>query len=56
MLRRKGQSILEYVIIFTAIIAGIVFVANSVMKTKVQDSITHVGEQMDNQVKKISFE
>ena len=45
---KKGQSTLEYVLIFTAIIAGIIFVANTYMKTRTEESITGVAQKMED--------
>jgi len=56
MLRfKKAQSTLEYVIVFTAIIAGIIIFANSVMKNRVQGSLEDVAGKMENKVKSIDF-
>jgi hypothetical protein len=56
MLRfKKGQSTLEYVIVFTAIIAGIILFANTVMKNKVQGSLEDVAGKMETKVKSIDF-
>ncbi len=56
MLRfKKAQSTLEYVIVFTAIIAGIIIFANTVMKNRVQGSLEDVAGKMENKVKQIDF-
>ncbi len=56
MLRfKKAQSTLEYVIVFTAIIAGIIIFANTVMKNRVQGSLEDVAGKMENKVKSIDF-
>ena len=52
---KKGQSVLEYVIILTAIVAVILVFANGFLKPKVQSSLEHAATQMDNEVQKISF-
>ncbi|MBL7081313.1 MAG: class III signal peptide-containing protein [Candidatus Omnitrophica bacterium] len=52
---RKAQSTLEYIIIFTAVVAAIIIFANTVMKKKVQSSLEHVADQMESEVKKIDF-
>jgi len=52
---KKAQSTLEYVIVFTAIIAGIIIFANTVMKNKVQGSLDDVAGKMENKVKSIDF-
>jgi uncharacterized protein (UPF0333 family) len=56
MLRfKRGQSTLEYVIVFTAIVAAIIIFANTVMKQKVQSSLEDTADKMESQVKKIDF-
>ncbi len=52
---KKAQSTLEYVIVFTAIVAAIIIFANTVMKQKVQDSLTTTADKMETQVNKIDF-
>ncbi len=54
-MRRKGQSTLEYVIVLTAIIAGIIYAATNLLHPKVQSSIGHISDQMEAQVNKIQF-
>ncbi len=54
MLRRKGQSTLEYVLILTAIIAAVIVVSGKLGKN-VESSLEHVGSEMENQANKISF-
>jgi len=56
MLRtRKGQSTLEYVIVFTAIVAAIILFANTLMRQRVGASLDHVSDQMQMQVEKIDI-
>ncbi len=56
MLRcRKAQSTLEYIIVFTAIIAGIYIFATSVMKKNVQGSLESVANKMESKVQTIDF-
>ncbi len=54
-MNKKGQSVLEYVIILTAVIAVLLIFANNFLKTKVQSSLEHAATQMDNEVQKIQF-
>ncbi|MBP7215875.1 MAG: class III signal peptide-containing protein [Candidatus Omnitrophica bacterium] len=54
MLKRKGQSTLEYVLILTAIIAAVIVVARAI-GTNVQTSLTSVGTEMQKQAAKIKF-
>ena len=46
MYRRKGQSILEYVIVLTAIIAAIVVAATGVIRTSIGSSMDNVGNSI----------
>ncbi len=55
MFRSKGQSTLEYVLVLTAIIAGIVFAATRFVKPRVESSLDHVTQEMNTQVNKIKF-
>lgn len=55
MKRRKGQSTLEYVIILTAIIAGIIVAAQMFLKPKLEDSLEHATNQMQQGVERIQF-
>lgn len=53
--RKKAQSTLEYVVVFTAIVAGIIIFANGVMKKKVQGSLEDVANKMESKVQTIDF-
>lgn len=55
MLGKKGQSTLEYVIVLTAIIAVVIAFAGIFLRGKVQNSLEHVSQQMENQAQKISY-
>ena len=55
MLRKRGRSTLEYVIILTAIVAGIIYAATKFVKPKVQESLQHVSEEMKGAVDKIEY-
>lgn len=54
-MRKKGQSTLEYVIILTAIIAGVLIAAKSFVQPKVSSSLEHVSTQMETAVRNINF-
>ena len=43
MRRRKGQSILEYVIVLTVIVAAIALAAGKLIKPAVEDSAMYSG-------------
>jgi hypothetical protein len=49
-LGRKGQSVLEYVLILTAIIAGIIL-ASGAIKDRMNETLTHAGGQIEDAVK-----
>ncbi len=55
MFGKKGQSTLEYVIILTAIIAVVIAFAAGAFRQNVQNSLEHVGTQMQNEVNQINF-
>lgn len=52
--KRNGQSILEYTIVLTAIIAGIIL-AVPVIREKVQASFEKAATEMEEQVNKINY-
>ena len=57
MLRqKKAQGTLEYIIIFTAIVAAILVVANGTVKEKITSMLTHATTQADKAVGHIDFE
>jgi uncharacterized protein (UPF0333 family) len=53
--RKRGQSTLEYVLVLTAIIAGIIYATTQWVKPRVEGSLDHVTDQMETQVGKIKF-
>lgn len=55
MLRKKGQSTLEYVVVLTAIIAVVLAFAAGFLRTRVKGSLEHVSTEMEEQVRKIDF-
>jgi len=56
MLRqKKAQSTLEYIIIFTVIVAAILVAANSFVRPKVQNMINHTTTAAENAVSYINF-
>ncbi|MDD4953386.1 MAG: hypothetical protein PHG40_00580 [Candidatus Omnitrophica bacterium] len=55
MLRKKGQSTLEYVLVLTAIIAAVIVAATKFVKPRVEGSLDHVSQEMEDQVGRIQF-
>ncbi len=53
--KRKGQSVLEYVIVLTAIIAVVITFASVFLRAKVQSSLEHVANEMETGVNKINY-
>ena len=56
LMKKNGQSTLEYIIIFTVIVAAILIAANGVIKTKVQNMLEHTANQAESAVGHINFE
>ncbi len=55
VLSKRAQSTLEYVIVLTAIIAVVIAFAAGVLRSNVKTSLEHVGNQMQDQVNRVSF-
>jgi len=54
MFKKAGQSTLEYVIILTAIVAGIIVVAAKI-QPKVESSLDSISTKMQTQVEGVNF-
>ena len=54
--RKKGQSTLEYIIVFTVIVGAVLFAANTLLRQRMQNILDHVSGQAETAVKHISFE
>lgn len=55
MLTKEGQSTLEYVLVLTAIIAGVIVAANTFIKPRVEKSLDHITSEMEAQVNRVRF-
>jgi len=53
---KRGQSTLEYIIIFTVVVAAILFAANNMIRGRMQNILNHVSDQAETAVKHINFE
>lgn len=53
MLKRQGQSILEYVIVLTVIVTAIIIAANSFVKPAVESSMNKVGQSVESATDKL---
>ena len=54
MKRRKGQSILEYVIIFAAIVAAVIFAATKFIKPAVETGMEDAAGAMETATGRLS--
>jgi len=52
---KRAQSTLEYIIVFTIIVAAILVAANGVIRTKITDLLKHVGNQTYDAVSHVNF-
>jgi len=53
--KRSGQSVLEYVVVLTAIIGVIVLFARNFLKPKVTSTLENAATQMENEALKIKY-
>jgi uncharacterized protein YpmB len=53
--RKKAQSTLEYIIIFTVIVGAILFAANNFIRGRMQNILDHASGQAEIAVKHINF-
>jgi uncharacterized protein (UPF0333 family) len=57
MLRsKKAQSTLEYIIVFTVIVAAILLAGNTFLRTRVNNILDHASGQAETAVNQINFE
>jgi uncharacterized protein (UPF0333 family) len=56
MRSKKGQSTLEYIIIFTVIVGAVWFAANTLIKGRVTNMLDHASGQAEKAVEHINFE
>ena len=54
LITKKGQSTLEYVIVLTAIIAGVMLAVPKIKQT-VHNAFEHAATEMEEQVDKIDY-
>jgi len=54
-MNRKGQSMVEYLLILGAVLAAVIVFATSVLKGKISNSLNQVADKMENQVGLINF-
>jgi hypothetical protein len=52
---KKGQSTLEYIIIFTAIVGAILWAANTLVRPRMQNILNHVTSEAKQAVNRIDF-
>ena len=54
MIKRKGQSVLEYVLILSVVIGAVIFAAAKFMKPAVEQGYEDAGSTMENATGKFS--
>ena len=52
---RKGQSTLEYIIIFTVIVGVVLLAANTFIRTRMEDMLNHTSNETLKAVKHVNF-
>lgn len=53
---KKAQSTLEYIIVFTTIVAAILLVSNTIIRPKMGNMLEHVTNQAETAVNHVNFE
>ncbi|MBU1869556.1 MAG: class III signal peptide-containing protein [Candidatus Omnitrophica bacterium] len=53
--RKKGQSTLEYIIIFTVVVAAVLWAANKAIRGKMMNIFSHTANETEAAVKHIDF-
>jgi uncharacterized protein YpmB len=53
---RRAQSTLEYIIVFTVIIAAVLVAANTMIRGRVTNMLDHVSNQAEKAVNHVTFE
>lgn len=53
--QKRAQGTLEYIIVFTVIVAAILLASNTFIRERVKNILDHSTQQAENAVKKIKF-
>lgn len=53
--QKKGQSTLEYIIVFTVIVAAILFASNTFIRGRITEIINHTTQQAVEAVDHVNF-
>ena len=53
-IKKRAQSVLEYVLVLTAVVTCIIWAASTFIKTSVDDGITNAGKAIGSVADKIS--
>lgn len=53
-IKRKGQSVLEYVLVLTAVVACIIWAASTFIKGSVKKGLTDAGEAVGSVADKLN--
>lgn len=52
---KKAQSTLEYIIIFTVVVAAVLIAANTMIRGRMQNILNHVSNQAQTAVEHVNF-
>ena len=52
-MRRKGQSVLEYTVLFTVVTLVIIYAANNVIQTKAKEQVEAAGDIHEEAVNRL---
>jgi len=55
MLSKKGQSTIDYLIMFAVVVGALLFCAQTYLQPRVKDSMDKATQKMVDQVDKINF-
>lgn len=53
---KRAQSTLEYIIVFTVIVAAILYASNAFIRGRVTNILNHVTDQAETAVGHVNFE
>jgi F0F1-type ATP synthase membrane subunit b/b' len=54
LLNKRGQSTLEYAIIWTAIIAAILLAANTIFRPHIENAVGEAGQKIEDEVTRLT--
>lgn len=55
MVGKKAQSVLEYVIVLAVIIAAVIAFATGFLRSSVERSLNHIGNEMETKINSVNI-